>query len=147
MRSDNLQLPCVQPPTSSYNPQLPHGLHGQYGCHHHYGHHGHGGHGGNGEQNMVIMVVRTGKKLTFKFEFPGNLWLAAAFAILVMFQETFGNVSLYALLFMQFLFTYWSQNYSDKEQFFSPTGIKFPCIEKTNTTINNYKHTLTLPTL
>ena len=27
MRSDNLQLPCVQPPTSSYNFQLPHGHH------------------------------------------------------------------------------------------------------------------------
>ena len=25
MRSDNFQLPCVQPPTSSYNLQLPHG--------------------------------------------------------------------------------------------------------------------------
>ena len=36
MRSDNLQLPCVQTPTSSsYNFQLPHG---------HDGRHGHGGH-------------------------------------------------------------------------------------------------------
>ena len=34
MRSDNLQLPCVQPPTSSYNLQLPHGRNN------------HGGHGG-----------------------------------------------------------------------------------------------------
>ena len=38
----NLQLPCEQPPTSSYNLQLPHGRH----CHH--GRHGHGGHVGHG---------------------------------------------------------------------------------------------------
>ena len=31
MRSDNLQLPCVQPPTSSYNFQLPHGRHSHGG--------------------------------------------------------------------------------------------------------------------
>ena len=48
MRSDNLQLPCVQPPTSLcttsnffvYNLQLPHGRHG---------HHVRGGHGGHGD--------------------------------------------------------------------------------------------------
>ena len=40
----NLQLPCVQPPTSSYNFQLPHGRH----CHH--GRHGHGGHVGHGDR-------------------------------------------------------------------------------------------------
>ena len=37
---------------------------------------------------MVVMVVRTGRdgtKLTFKLDFPGNLWLAA-FAILAMFS-------------------------------------------------------------
>ena len=43
MRSDNLQLPCVQPPTSSYNFKLPHGRHN------HGGHGGHVGHGGRGE--------------------------------------------------------------------------------------------------
>ena len=51
MRSDNLQLPCVQPsqlccvqpPTSSYNLQHPHGRHG------HHGQHCHGGHGGCGK--------------------------------------------------------------------------------------------------
>ena len=42
MRSDNLQLPCVQPPTSSNNLQLPHG------CHSHGHSHGHIGHGGRG---------------------------------------------------------------------------------------------------
>ena len=40
MRSDKLQLPCVQPSTSSYNLQLPHGRHG------HGGRGEHGGHGG-----------------------------------------------------------------------------------------------------
>ena len=66
MRSDNLQLPCVQTPTSSYNFQPPHG------------HHGHGGHVGHvvGVVNMMEMVVRAGQdgtgraKLTFKFDFP-----------------------------------------------------------------------------
>ena len=43
MRSDNLQLPSVLPPTSSYNLQVPHSPHG------HHGHGGHGGHGGRGE--------------------------------------------------------------------------------------------------
>ena len=43
MRSDNLQLPCVQLPASSYNFQLPHG------CHDHHGRHGHGGHSACGE--------------------------------------------------------------------------------------------------
>ena len=33
MRSDNLQLPCVQPPTFSYKIQLPHGCHGHHGRH------------------------------------------------------------------------------------------------------------------
>ena len=51
----NLQLPCVQPPTSSYNFQLPHG------CHCHHGRHGHGGHGSLVVVNMVVMVVRTGQ--------------------------------------------------------------------------------------
>ena len=48
MRSDNRQLPCVQPPTSSYNFQLPHR------------HHGCQGHGGRGQDG-------TGR------DFPGNL--------------------------------------------------------------------------
>ena len=38
MKSDNLQLPCGQTPTSSYMFPLPH-------CR--YGRHGHGGHGGH----------------------------------------------------------------------------------------------------
>ena len=46
MRSDNLQLPCVQPPTSSYNFQPPDGCHGRHGRH------GHGGH----VAMMVLMV-------------------------------------------------------------------------------------------
>ena len=35
MRSDNLQLPYVQPPSSLYKFQLPHGRHGHggRGCH------------------------------------------------------------------------------------------------------------------
>ena len=67
MRSDNLQLPFVQPPTSfctpptsSYNFQLPHGPHS------------HGGHGGHTVMlvmvvvvNMVVMVQgRTGQDKT-----------------------------------------------------------------------------------
>ena len=72
MRSDNLQLPCVQPPTSSYNFHFPHC------CQCHHGHHGHGGHVGHvvGVVNMMEMVVRAGQdgtgraKLTFKFDFP-----------------------------------------------------------------------------
>ena len=44
MRQDDLRLPCAQPPTSSYNIQLPHGRHG------HHDRHGHGGHGGHGDR-------------------------------------------------------------------------------------------------
>ena len=51
MRSDNLQLPCVQPPTSSYNFQLPHGCYGHHGRHGHGGHIGCGEHGDHGGQN------------------------------------------------------------------------------------------------
>ena len=65
MKSDNLQLPCVQPPTSSYNFQLPHGCHG---------------HGGRGNQDRTGQdwtgLDRTGQdrtKLTFKLDFAGNL--------------------------------------------------------------------------
>ena len=78
MRSDNLQHPFVQPPTSfftpptsSYNFQLPHGRHG------------HGGHGGHTVMLvmvvvvnlvvMVVMVVRTGRDGKFKLDFTGNL--------------------------------------------------------------------------
>ena len=53
MRSDNLQLPCVQPLTSSYNLQLPHGHH----CRHDHG--GHGDYGGHDGQDG------TGQNLTF----------------------------------------------------------------------------------
>ena len=52
MRSDNLQLLCVQPPTSSYNFQLPHGRLCHHGRHGHGGlggQVGHAGHGGRGE--------------------------------------------------------------------------------------------------
>ena len=49
MRQDNLQLPCVQPSTSSYNFQLPHSRHG------------HGGHGGRGEHGNRIGQDRTGQ--------------------------------------------------------------------------------------
>ena len=56
MRSDNLQLPCVQPLTSSYNFQFPHGRHCHHGRHGHGGHVGHGGrgdHGGHGGQDRT----------------------------------------------------------------------------------------------
>ena len=68
MRPGNLQLHCVQPPTSSYNFQLPHGRHCHHGRHGHVGHGGqgeHGGHGGYGGQERT--------KLSFKFDFPGKL--------------------------------------------------------------------------
>ena len=58
MRSDNLQLPCVQPPTSSYNFQLPHG-HGGHGGH--VGHDGRGKHGGRGEHGGHGGQDRTGQ--------------------------------------------------------------------------------------
>ena len=48
MRSDNLQIPCVQPPTSSFNLELPHGGHGHHGCNGHGGHDGHGTHSDHG---------------------------------------------------------------------------------------------------
>ena len=66
MRSDNLQLPCVQPPTSSNNIQLPHGCHGHGGHGDHFCNGGCGGHGGMlvivvmmNMVNIVVMVVRT----------------------------------------------------------------------------------------
>ena len=46
MRSDNLQLPSVQPLTSSYNFKFPHG-HDGHVCH--GGHSGCGGRDGRGE--------------------------------------------------------------------------------------------------
>ena len=67
MRSDNLQHPCVQPPTSSYNFQLPHG------CHGHGGHGGHVGHGGRGEHGGQDRTGQEQTKLTFELDFPGNL--------------------------------------------------------------------------
>ena len=54
MRSENPQLPCAQPPTSSNNLQLPHGRHGHGdhgghgGCVGHGGRGGYGGHSGRG---------------------------------------------------------------------------------------------------
>ena len=59
MRSD-LQLPCVQPPTSSYNFQLPHGRHGRHGHHGRYGHGGHGGYVGPGGHRGHVGQDRTG---------------------------------------------------------------------------------------
>ena len=56
MRSDNLQLLCVQPPTSSYNFQLSHCRHYHHGRPGHGGHVGHGGrgeHGGHGGQDRT----------------------------------------------------------------------------------------------
>ena len=57
MGSHNLQLPCVQPPTSLYNPKPPHGRHGHYGWHGNHGRHGHGGrgeHGGYSGQDSTV---------------------------------------------------------------------------------------------
>ena len=65
MISDNIQLPCAQPSTSSYNPPLPHGCHGHHCCH------GHDGHGGRNERGGQGGQDRTG--LTFKLDFSGNL--------------------------------------------------------------------------
>ena len=67
MRSDNLQLPCVQLPASSYNFQLPHG------CHDHHGRHGHGGHSARGEHGGQYRTGQDRTKLTFKQDSPGNL--------------------------------------------------------------------------
>ena len=55
MRSDNLQLPCVQPPTSSYNFQPPHARHG------HHGHGGHVGYGSRGDHDGDDGQDRTGQ--------------------------------------------------------------------------------------
>ena len=65
----NLQLPCVKPPTSSYNFQLRHGRHS------HGGHVGHGGRGEHGGQDSTgqDMTGEDRTKLTFKLNFPGNL--------------------------------------------------------------------------
>ena len=82
MRSDNLQLPCVQLPTSSYNLELPPGCHGHHGPHghgdhgDHGGHRGHVGHGVLGDQDIRTGQDRTGQdrtKMTFKLDFPSNL--------------------------------------------------------------------------
>ena len=56
MKSENLQLACVQSPTSSYNLILPHGRHGRHG---HSGHGSHGGHCDHG--GHMAMFVRTGQ--------------------------------------------------------------------------------------
>ena len=69
MRPDNLQLPCVQPPTSSYNLQFPHGCHGHGG---HVGHVCHVGHGGRcvpGGQDRT----RQNYHLTFQVTFDWQL--------------------------------------------------------------------------
>ena len=64
MRSDNLQLPCVQPPTSSYNLQLPHGRHGHGGHGDRGSHGGHVGQGGRGEHGGHSGQERTGQDRT-----------------------------------------------------------------------------------
>ena len=67
MSSDNFQHPCVQPPTSSYNFQLPHSRHGHHGRHGHGGHGvhvGHVGHGGRGEHGGHGGQDRTGHDRT-----------------------------------------------------------------------------------
>ena len=76
--SENLQLTCVQPPTSSYNLLLacvkpPTSRTGQTG--------------------------QTGQ--TFKLDFPGNLWLAA-FAILAMFTFFVGETIYLQLVIVTF---------------------------------------------
>ena len=55
MRSDNLQLPCVQPLTSSYNFPFPHGHHG------HVCHGGCGGPDGRGGRGEHVGQDRTGQ--------------------------------------------------------------------------------------
>ena len=55
MRSNNLQLPCVQPPTSANNLQIPHGRHGHGGHGDHGGLGGHVGHGGHDGLNLRLM--------------------------------------------------------------------------------------------
>ena len=47
-QTTSIFLVYKQPPTSSYNIQLPHGRHGHHDRH---GHGGHGGHGGRGEHD------------------------------------------------------------------------------------------------
>ena len=64
MRSDNLQLPCVQSPTSSYDFQLPHGQHGHHGRHGHVGNGGHVGHGGRGKHGGHGGQDKTGQDKT-----------------------------------------------------------------------------------
>ena len=54
----NLQLPCVQPLTFSYNFLLPHG------CHCHHGRHGHVGHGGRVDHGGQAGLDRTGRDET-----------------------------------------------------------------------------------
>ena len=63
---NNLQLPCVQPPTSSYNFQLAM-VNGHHGYH---GNGAHGGHGGCGDHGKHGGQERTGQD---KLTFPGNL--------------------------------------------------------------------------
>ena len=64
MRLDNLQLPCVQPPTSSCNFQPPHGCHGHHGRHGHGGHGGQVGHGEHGQDGTGHLNLT---------DIPGNL--------------------------------------------------------------------------
>ena len=53
MRPVNLQLPCIQPSTSSYNLQHPQGRHGHHCRYGHGGHGGRGEHGGHGGQDRT----------------------------------------------------------------------------------------------
>ena len=91
MRSDKLQVPCVQPSTSSYNLQLPHGCHGHH-CR--QSHESHGEHGGHGEHSGHGGQDRTGQdriKLIFKLDFPGGWKLRNSC-----------DVSIYFILFFKY---------------------------------------------
>ena len=110
MRSDSLQLPCVQPPTFllkennaaicalpkktawQYACALPNGHHGRGGQDGHHGRHRHHGlHGHHGHQdfhgplgNHVHQGQLAQKDMTIKLDFPVNLCRAAS-TILAIF--------------------------------------------------------------
>ena len=55
MRTDNLQLPCVQPPTASCYLQLAdEELQLPHGCNGHHDRHGHADHGGQDRQERHL---------------------------------------------------------------------------------------------
>ena len=90
--SDNLQLLCVQPSTSSHNLQLPHGCHGHHCRQSHESHGEHGGHGGHGEHSGHGGQDRTGQdriKLIFKLDFPGGWQLSQFLRCFYLFYLVF----------------------------------------------------------